>query len=272
MTEAGTRDEATSGDGARPTFTVVTATFNNGHLLPKCLESVAAQQGVSVEQVVIDGGSSDGTAALLRAWEDRLGAWVSERDSGIAEAMNKGIERAHGEWLLFLHADDVLDSPHSLAGVLPELESSGADIVGFPIRYGAAPGRVVHPRGGTAWLRLKTGLLHQGTFIRRRVFDRVGVHDTSLKIAMDYDFFLRAWLAGVRIATRPGPIPSRMSDGGVSSRRDWPALSRRLAEERRIHLSHARGPWQRAGYAAYWLLYPAYKRLATRPRAPEGAP
>jgi glycosyltransferase involved in cell wall biosynthesis len=253
-------------DAMRPTFSIVTATFNNGHLLPKCLRSVAAQQGVSVEHIVIDGGSRDDTVALLREWDARLGAWVSEPDSGISEAMNKGIARARGEWLLFLHADDELDSPQALAGVLPLLEASGADIVGFPIRYGAAPGRVVPPRGANAWLRLKTGLLHQGTFIRRRVFDRVGLHDTGLKIAMDYDFFLRAWLAGVPIATRPGPIPSRMSDGGVSSRRDWPALSRRLAEEKRIHLAHARGAWQRAGYAAYWLVYPAYKRLATRPR------
>src|SRR5688500_3797522 len=148
------RDAAAPGDTARPTFSVVTATFNNGHLLPACLASVAAQQGVSVEQVVVDGGSSDGTPALLREWHDRLGAWVSEPDSGISEAMNKGIARARGEWLLFLHADDVLDSPQALAGVLPQLEASGAEIVGFPIRFGAAPGRVVPPRGGTAWLRL----------------------------------------------------------------------------------------------------------------------
>jgi glycosyltransferase involved in cell wall biosynthesis len=247
-----------------PEFSIITATYNNATALLTCMGSVAAQRGVRVEHIVIDGGSADGTLGILERLDDQLGAWVSEPDSGISEAMNKGIARARGEWLLFLHADDELDSPDTLSQVSAILSTSAADIIGFPIRYGALPGRFVCPRGANAWLRLKTGLLHQGAFIRRGVFDRIGVHDTTLKIAMDYDFFLRAWLAGIPMATYRAPVVSRMSDTGVSSRVDWPSLSRRLGEERKIHERYSRNMLHKLGYALYWRLYPFYKRCAIR--------
>lgn len=248
-----------------PLFSVVTAAFNAAATLEGCLRSVAGQRGVTVEHIVVDGGSNDGSRELLQQWSPRLAHWQSRPDGGIADAMNQGLAKARGEWLLFLHADDELLDADVLAAVASRLAASGADIVGFPVLYGDANHRRrLHPRGGNAWLRLKTGFHHQGTFIRRRVFDAIGGHDASLGIAMDYEFFLRAWTRGVAMRTEAEPAVAWMRDGGVSSRRDWPTLSRRFAEERRIQAMHAGGPLARLGYAAWWAAYLPYRRLRAR--------
>jgi glycosyltransferase involved in cell wall biosynthesis len=250
-----------------PEISVITAALNRIGTLEHCLRSVAAQRGVSVEHIVIDGGSTDGSQEVLRSWSDRLTAWVSEPDGGIAEAMNKGLQRATGNWILFLHADDELLAPDSLAQVLATLKGTEAAIAGFPIRFGQREGsRIINPRGANAWLRLKTGMLHQGTLIRRSVFDLVGLHDTSLRIAMDYDFFLRAWLQDIPFATFTEPVPTLMRDSGISSRKDWPNLSKRFMEERRIHFKHARGSFQRAAYHLYWAMYLPYRRMLAMKR------
>lgn len=245
-------------------ISVVTAVLNRAEHLEGCLESVAAQRGVAFEHIVIDGGSTDGGVEILRRWSDRLAYWTSEPDGGIADAMNKGLRCARGAWVLFLHADDQLTNERSLAHVAQALARAQTRIVGFPIRYGSERAqRLVLPRGGTPWLRFKTGFLHQGTFVQRAVFDEIGEHDTQFRIAMDYEFFLRAWRHGVGMSTRPSPVPTWMRDTGISSRRDWPSVVKRLQEERRIHTLHAGNGLWNAAYAAYWLLYFPYRRMVS---------
>lgn len=253
----------TSRGGAR--LSVITAVLDRADSLERCLASVARQRDAEVEHIVVDGGSTDGSIAILERWTSRLAYWQSEPDGGIASAMNKGLLRATGEWVLFLHADDALLDDDSVSRALDAVQDQPAvGIAGFPIRYGTrASARTVRPRGATPWIRFKTGFLHQGTLIRRGVFQRIGDHDTSLAVAMDYDFFLRAWLAGVPMATFRTPVLTLMADTGVSGRRDPASLARRFREERRIHEAHASGPW-RAAYALYWLVYPTYRRLFSR--------
>ena len=251
--------------GPPPRLSVVTAVLDRAGSLERCLESVARQRDVGIEHIVIDGGSSDGSVAILERWSDRLAHWSSGPDAGIASAMNKGLARATGDWVLFLHADDELLGNDAVARALEALRAHpGADIAGFPIRYGThASARIVRPRGATPWMRFKTGFLHQGTLVRRSVFERVGAHDTALAVAMDYDFFLRAWLQGVPMVTLDSPVLTLMADTGVSARRDPAGLAHRFGEERRIHAAHASGAWRYA-YAAYWRIYPAYRRLFAR--------
>src|SRR3546814_5095918 len=78
---------------------------------------------------------------------------------------------------------------------------------------------------------------------------------------MDYDFFLRAWLKDVPIATFQHPIPTLMRDAGISSQQDWPSLRQRFLEERRIHATHCDNPFWKLVYAVYWSIYPAYRRI-----------
>jgi glycosyltransferase involved in cell wall biosynthesis len=223
---------------------------------------VATQKGASFEHIVIDGGSTDGSAQILRDGSDRLAYWISEPDSGIGDAMNKGLPKATGQWLLFLHADDELLGDDALSRVAAALRTTNARIAGFPILYGSsAEKRLLQPGGPGFLLHFKTTFYHQATFIRRDVFRDVGPYDTTLRIAMDYEFFLRAWLRGVPMTTFSEPIPSWMRDTGISSLPDWPSLKKRFAEERAIHRMHARSIAARVGYAIYWGLYLSYRRL-----------
>jgi glycosyltransferase involved in cell wall biosynthesis len=246
----------------QPFFSVITATFNRADCLEKCLSSVFNQSGVSIEHIVIDGGSTDGSMEIIQRWSDRLAYWISEPDKGIADAMNKGIQRARGKWVLFLHSDDEFWDSGSLAEVVAILNRENARIVGFPIRLGnRTRAKTCYSRGGTPWIRFKTGFAHQGAFIQQSVFATVGMHDTELRYDMDYDFFLRAWLQDVEMATYSEPVPTLMSDAGISSQRDWPSLAKRFREERLIHFRHADNLIWRIMYTVYWPPYLAYRWL-----------
>lgn len=245
-------------------ISVISANFNGAEYLAACLESVQKQIGVDVEHIVIDGGSTDQSVTILEQSSDTLAYWCSEPDKGIADAMNKGVLEATGEWLLFLHSDDLLLEANSLSTVKNILETTSARIVGFPLQYGSIENRrILMPRGSNYWLLLKTGFLHQATFIHYTVFDDIGSYDISLGIAMDYDFFLRAWKRKIPAEKHSMPVLSWMRDTGISSRRDWKTLSRRFSEERSVQMKFSNGSISRLFYKAYWLLYLPYRRLLT---------
>jgi len=243
-----------------PQISVITAVFNSEPLLEHCLLSVSDQVGVRCEHIVIDGGSTDGSLGIIHRYSNRLSYWSSEPDRGIGDAMNKGIMRARGEWLLFLHADDYLLTENSLSDCYARLQQSDAEIMAFPIHFGL-PGRskILHPRGGDFRLNFKTGIWHQACFIRRSLFNRIGGYDVQLRIAMDYEFFLRAWRARACFETTDGPAATFMRSTGISSQRDWQSLKRRFSEERTIHLRHARAFGLKLLYFFYWPAYLAYR-------------
>ena len=107
-------------------------------------------------------------------------------------------------------------------------------------------------------MNFKTGLLHQGVFCRRALFDEIGPFDTRFKIAMDYEFFLRAYRRGAKLKLIDLPL-AVMRDTGVSSRTDWPSLRQRFLEEKRMQRKHGKGVLVRAIYFIYWVLYMPYR-------------
>lgn len=243
----------------RPLVSVITACLNGERHIAQTIASVAEQRGVTFEHIVVDGGSTDHTLDILARTLGANGHWISESDGGIADAMNKGIGISQGEWLLFVQSDDYLAESSVLASAAMHFAPE-TDICGFPVLFGSEDSLTrVFPRGPGFWLNFKTGFNHQGTFIRRTLFDRIGGYDTSFKIAMDYEFFLRARRSRARFKCHSDPVVSVMRSTGVSSQNDWPSLRRRFAEERLVHEKHqtlALG----AIYATYWALYPTYRR------------
>lgn len=243
-----------------PTITVITAVLNGELHLQQCIDSVRSQSLPGVDHVLIDGGSKDNTLAIIARNKHFLSHWESGRDSGISEAMNKGIAQAKGEWLLFLQSDDYLISQDALSQAILKCRSD-VDVCGFPVQFGGTErSRKVYARGANFWQNFKTGFNHQGTLIRRSLFERIGDYDTGLRIAMDYEFFLRAQRSGARFATYFEPTIAVMRDTGVSSQLDWTSLRRRFAEEKRVHQKHTQGGL-RGIYGAYWLLYLPYRRI-----------
>lgn len=255
---------------SRPLVTVVTASLNSQEGLAATVASVAGQSFRSVEHVVIDGGSTDGTVDWLR--QQHGIRWLSEKDGGISEALNKGVALASGEWLLVLQAEDTFASSTSLADAVSHLVTE-AEIVSFDVRLQMGEfARTFKSRGMSFRMEFKTTIPHQGAFCRRSLFGRVGSFDPQLRIAMDFEWFLRCRRTGVAVDVVPAVL-AVMPKTGVSSRLDWPSLRARFAEERTILSRHCRNRWMASLYAAYWPPYLTYRRLrAVVTRLPSSAP
>ena len=204
-----------------PTVSVVTVVFNGRPHVAETIESVLAQAGVDLEYWVIDGGSTDGTVEIIRRHSARLAGWVSEPDRGIADAFNKGLARARGDYVMFLNADDALAQPDALAQLVafarrhdwPDVVYGDCDL--YAPDSGAFLYRAVINYDRERFLRLET-LPHPGMLMHRRYFERFGQFDTSFGIAMDYELFLR----GVPQvgALRCPALVTRVRAGGISAR------------------------------------------------------
>lgn len=236
-------------------LSVVTTTLNALPALQKTAASLAVQTRQDFEHIVIDGGSSDGTAQWLKSQERVHG--LSEPDEGIADALNKGFRLAQGEFVLVLQAGDTLLSETSISDALDYADRlQPVDIIAFDVLFDGQR-RLSHrcPRLRLEWKPLH----HQGILFRRSLFDRIGPFDTSYRICMDYDLLLRAKRAGSRICAVHHTV-ARMDGDGISSRRDWGSLRERFSEERRVQFANC-GAFRAGFYALYWPLYLGYRKL-----------
>ncbi|MGN1176819.1 MAG: glycosyltransferase family 2 protein, partial [Roseburia sp.] len=149
-------------------YTIITINYNNGKELRRTIESVINQTLTDFEYVVIDGGSTDDSVSIIKEYGDRIDFWISERDKGVYNAMNKGLSHAHGEYVNFMNSGDSFYSPT----VLEEIDSEigDADILFGNVcnslsgrRYGG-----IKADSEVTFLTLKKEIIcHQGTFYRR---------------------------------------------------------------------------------------------------------
>lgn len=228
-----------------PTITVVTVCRNALPLLRPTVESVLEQRTPAIEYWIVDGGSTDGTRDYLASLSASGVRWVSEPDRGIADAMNKGARLATGEWVGHLHAGDRY-LPGALDAVLAAAGST-ADVLCGAILKDEERGEVRY-RPEPSRLRMDMTVHHPATFTRRGVFQEIGGFDERYPNAMDYDFFLRAFVRGKRFEVIPETL-ARMASGGQSERSLWKTY-------RETHLIRQRvleGGWERS-YAYFLFL------------------
>jgi glycosyltransferase involved in cell wall biosynthesis len=173
-------------------ISIITISYHNIAGLQRTVESVINQTWKEFEYIVIDGGSTDGSASYLESQTDKITYWVSEPDTGIYNAMNKGIKVATGEYLLFLNSGDHFYTPNILAENHHHLKSH--DLVYFDlIHVGKTFSKVVSYPSELVFSDLFFNTLpHQATFIKGSLFDNFGLYDESLKIVSDWKFFILA--------------------------------------------------------------------------------
>ena len=179
-----------------PKISVVTPSFNSIHTIRDTIESVASQRYPNLEHIVTDGGSKDGTVELLKEYPHLI--WTSEKDEGHYHAMNKGIQRATGEFVVILNADDcfcpgALQKVGEAFAARPEWDGLFGDI-----RYVDAQGREIYRREEAKFdydiLRFSgvCYVIHQTLFIRKALHDRLGLYRyREFKNSCDYDFILK---------------------------------------------------------------------------------
>lgn len=198
-------------------LSVVTVCCNNLDGLRLTRESVDRQTWRDFEWIVIDGKSDDGTADFLANLDPQPGYWVSEKDNGAYDAMNKGLARAKGEYVLFLNSGDALSSPESLEKLM--LPESSADIIYGDLNFvgDCSSNRTVYPSELDQESLILQGLPHPASAIRTQLLKGEGGYDTSYRILADFKFFLQAFRNGCTFLHRPHVI-SDYALGGVSYR------------------------------------------------------
>ena len=173
-------------------YTIITINFNNSAELRQTIESVVDQTLKDIEYIVIDGGSTDGSVEVIKDYADHIDYWISEPDNGVYNAMNKGLAKAHGEYVNFMNSGDTFFSPSVLEEV--DRQIGDADILfgnvcnrATGIRYGG-----IKAGSEVTFLTLKKEILcHQATFYRRTIFER-HPYDESLKLIADWKVNVQA--------------------------------------------------------------------------------
>jgi glycosyltransferase involved in cell wall biosynthesis len=243
---------------AAPQLSIVMPSLNQGPYLRQAIESVLTQSlDDDVELLVMDGGSSDESLAILRSYGSRL-SYVSEPDRGQSDALNKGLQRARGEVLGWLNSDD-LYQPDALRRVMTTFRDPGVQwVYGNVDVIDAAGVRIrnwVTRRKNRELSRLSFGKLleanwisQMGVFWRRSLQETAGPLRTDLHLAMDYDLWLRFWRL----------VPGTHLDALVASFRLHPSSktrqnsARQLDEAFRIARSHA-SPDHRWHLLRHWM-------------------
>lgn len=225
-----------------PLISIIVAVFNGRATLQQCIDSVAQQTYPNKELIVIDGGSKDGTVDLLRTNQERIAYWISEPDSGIYNAWNKGLVQAKGEWICFLGADDYLWDSQVLARLAVQLEKIPPDI---RVAYGqimklSVEGKELYSEGDP-WPEAKKrfgqymSIPHPAVMHRRSLFERHGKFDESFRIAGDYELLLRELKTGDAVFI-PGIITTGVRAGGISMLSENTMKSlRELGRAQRMH-------------------------------------
>ncbi len=174
-------------------ISIITVNRNNAEGLEKTIRSVVKQTYFDYEFIVIDGASTDASVDVIKKYSEYISYWVSEKDNGIFNAMNKGIKVSSGDYCYFLNSADALVSADTLANIFQHKKYVVPFINGNQINdYGTTTGKVpaLH-RPLTLFDFYKGTIKHQATFIRRDLFDKYGLYDENLKIISDWKFFLQ---------------------------------------------------------------------------------
>ena len=177
---------------------LITVCFRSAGVIRTALESVLAQKGVDVDYIVVDGGSSDGTVEILKEYESKFAGrmrWISERDEGMYDALNKGIKMAEGDVVGILNADDMLEDENTLAFVASSFDQ-GIDCVYGDIRFVRGESkkttRYYSSKRWRPWMH-NWGFMpaHPSVYVRREVFDRVGGYKLGYDISADFEWMVR---------------------------------------------------------------------------------
>jgi len=176
-----------------PKLSIITVCYNNRNGLQKTMQSVVNQTFTDYEYIIIDGGSTDGTVDLIKANEQYIDYWVSEKDNGIYNAMNKGIKVANGEYCYFLNSDDCIAAPNTLEKIFDKVKNNPDIIYGnLAILKNEKLNSVAKYSSKItlySFYRFKNAIHHQASFIKKDLFEKYGYYDEKIKLISDWVFF-----------------------------------------------------------------------------------
>lgn len=180
-------------DLSYPKISIITPSFNQGEFLEKTILSVLNQNYPNLEYIIIDGGSNDNSREIIKKYEKFVTYWVSEKDGGQGDALNKGFKRATGEIIGWQNSDDIY-LPGAFFRIAEIMKKSSADILfGDIMKINESDGIIRKfrfvPYSMSSQLYYRMSLSNQSAFWRSGLFSKIGMIDRDISFIMDYDFF-----------------------------------------------------------------------------------
>jgi glycosyltransferase len=205
-------------------ISIITVVWNNKETIKDAIDSVLSQTYKNIEYIVVDGASSDGTVEVVQGYGDKISSFVSEKDKGIYDGLNKGISLATGDFIAFLHSDDLYAGSSVVEDVMKVLESDESldgvygDLIYTPKHDTSKVLRYWKSKEFDSSL-LKQGWMpaHPTLILKKEVYEKYGNFDLGFKIAGDYDFMLRVLSTGIKVKYIP-EVLYKMRVGGESNK------------------------------------------------------
>ena len=200
-----------------PKVSIITVVYNGVTHLEQTIQSVLKQTYKNIEYIIIDGGSTDGTVELIKKYDENIDFWISEKDSGIYDAMNKGIAKATGDVVGLINADDWYELD-TVQNIVEAFTTSDVDVVHGAMQIVNDNGSGFLKKVNKSLDNLKKGMLlnHPTVFAKRALYDQYGLFDTSYNIVADWEMMIRWKTSAVKfIGIEKNLANFRM--GGVSS-------------------------------------------------------
>lgn len=219
-------------------YSIITVNYNNREGLIKTINSVIRQTCSDYEFIIIDGGSNDGSVEVIKQFSNKIAYWVSEKDNGIYNGMNKGIAKAQGTYINFMNSGDIFFSNKTLEMVSSQMDGSDF-IVGKDFNQDPKTGKIfttILPARITMAAFYMWTLPHQSAFIRRTLF-KDSLYDETLKIVADWKFYLEKIVFENKTIQLLDLIICNREQGGTSV-----SLPLKTAEERKKVLSSVLAP------------------------------
>ena len=227
-----TRGYVVQNKTGKPLITVITVVLNNNLHIEQAILSVIAQNYDNIEFIIIDGGSTDGTLEIIRRFDDRIHLWVSEKDGGIYQAMNKGLELASGDYVGMLNSDDWLE-PDALKLII-ETFTPRIDFVYGDIHVTDLQGNILGIKSAERpiekSLPYRMPFAHQGFYARRAVIKQAGGYKSEYRLSADLELICRLVHLGFKGAYIP-VVLANFRQGGASGGIRTFLETRRIATE-----------------------------------------
>lgn len=193
---------------------VITISYNAVSVIEDTIQSVLNQSYKDIEYIIIDGGSTDGTVDIIKKYQDKINYWVSEPDNGIYDAMNKGIDKATGEWINFMNAGDYFHSNLTLENFIP-LIPKDTDIAYGDTLIMLSTGNILDKPLPLELITKRMVFGHQATLIKTNLHKK-HKFDTSYKSSGDYNFFYQAYKNHCKFSYIPITVANYEGENGIS--------------------------------------------------------
>ncbi len=174
-----------------PLISVIIVVLNAKNTIKFTIDSILQQEYKNIEIVIVDAESNDGTIDIIKSYSTKINTFISEKDDGVYDAMNKGIDVCTGEWILFLGADDVLYNNQIFSEIFMDDKNHNVDFL-----YGdvvLTSNKKIYGGERTYMTLIEKNICHQSIFYKKTIFNRLGKYNLRYKVLADFDFNIRVF-------------------------------------------------------------------------------